>query len=729
MADRASEFATAGVMPVGSPLTQIRREDVTFTEGNKAPAVYTDDATATLVWDNYNEARNYIENNAWLLEWQETDILYQDPTPDRFQRVQPGRPARLSQFLVAKFTRTEARAVKRALFAEQAPFFLRPVGKETEEQIDAWSAVIAALLKRMKFTYHGGLQINTQTLQGTGVGKVFWDEQTYTKKTRKRKNPPPVAELPAGGQQEIPTRETDEFEEVEKEVTESWPRYEYRRLGTSLFDPKWCTPDQPDESAGYVIDVDYVYLSDLQQMRQMDCYKNIPSEETLIRYFFYRASGSAPVGSSMEDSSTAQGSMVTHAEGRNRQTNKTPAAIPLMLIEQRDIEGGTKTILCYDGQKLTIRNDNDGYRSLLHPTCTWWPIDNSGYGMGIGRISGWAQRLKKGVLNEAVKMVAYPMNAPILVRRGENAPTQNVVNRHGGFWQVDCMPNEDVNKAVGFMKMPDVPNDAWKMIQLAQEDGEALTGANSALQQGNAPGPGSSVTRTAAGVNRVAGQSDQSVADPVDSFADGVIVPVVEYLIHCVKTKMPLEELRSMLSVKHAAVIEKAIDEEQFLNCEFEVTVLAGQKLAAKAGIQQLIPLFLQIIQQPQLLQFLHEKGETIDFATIMDLMMQVSELMEQPDIFVQLTPEQKQTMQQMQPGPQKVAGALAVEQQKGANTTAAIHTKGDVDLANKAAEIAMQHEADMKAQKTELDLAEGRVERGADEAEIRGGLPDQLAQ
>lgn len=716
-------------MPVGSPLNQIRREQVEFTEGDAAPPVYDDDAVATLVWDNYNEARNYLENNAWLLDWQETDILYQDPTPDRFQRVQQGRPARLSQFLVAKFTRTEARAVKRALFAEQVPFFLRPVGKETQQQVDAWTALIAALLKRMKFSYHAGLLINTQTLQGTGVGKMWWDERTVTKKGRKRKNLPAQSTMPDGSMQEVPTKESDEFEDVSEEVTESWPRFEYRRLGTSLFDPKWCTPDCPDESAGYVVDVDYVYLGDLMQMRQLDCYKNIPSEETLIKFFFWKAEGSAPVGSSIEDSFTAQGSMVTHAEGRNRQTNRTPAQIPLLLLEMRTIDGDTMTVLCYDGQKLTIRNDNDGIRSLLHPTATWWPIDNCGYGMGVGKISGWAQRLKKGVLNEAVKMVAYPMNAPILTRRGENAPTQNVINRMGGFWQVDCAPNEDVNKAVGFMKMPEVPPDAWKMIELAQHDGENLTGANSALQQGNAPGPGSSVTRTAAGVNRVAGQSDQSVADPVDSFADGVIVPLVVFLIQCVKTKMPLAEIRQILSVKHAAAITSAIDLDQFLNCEFEVTVLAGQKLAAKAGIQQLIPLFLQIIQQPQLMEYQHQIGQTINYATIMDLMMQVSELMDQPDIFIPMTPAQKEAMAQNNPGAQKVQGALAVEQARGQSKQAEIQTQGEVDMAKEAAKIGMEHVAEQHARQSELELAEGRVNRGVDESELRTGLPDMLAQ
>lgn len=702
----------------------IRKEQVQTTEGDAAPPIFEDDAVATLVWDNYNEARNYVENNAWLLNWQETDILYQDPTPDQFQRVQQGRPPRLSQFLVAKFTRTEARAVKRALFAEQIPFLLRPVGKETQEQVEAWTAAIWALMKRMKFPYYSGLVINTQTLQGSAIAKLAYRQKTVLKKTRRRKDPAPSVTLPTGSE-EIPTKESDEFEVVEQEVTQSWPIFEYRRLGTTLFDPKWCTPDDPDESAGYVIDIDYVNFGDLAQMRKLDCYKNIPDEETLKNYFFVKGEGSAPVGSQIEDSFTAQGSMVTHAEGRNRQTDHNPLKQPLMMLEMREIDGSTKTILCFDGRKLTIRNDNDGVRSLLHPTCTWWPIDNCGYGMGIGRIAGWAQRLKKGLLNETVKMIAFGFNSPILTRRGSDAPTQNVLNRFGGFFQTDAGPNEDVNKAFGFMKLPEIPAEAWKLAEQAQRDGENLTGASPQMQMGNTGQPGSSVTRTATGVQRAAGMSDQNVADPVDSFADGIIVPTVTFIIECIKERVPLEELREILSVKHAAVLSEAIKEDQFMNCEFEVTVLAGQKLAAKQGIQNLIPAFLQIIQQPQLLQFLHQKGETINFANIMKLFMDVSELTDQPDIFVPLSPEEKQSVQQAQPGAQKTAGAVAVEQVKGQNQQEAIHTKGQVDLANKAAEIAMEHTAGS----VPLERAEGLNERDADERFLNNGLPDTMQE
>ena len=715
-----STEATTEVMPIGNRIgDRILPQQVKTTEGNAAPPEYDEDAAATIVWENFQIARNYVEQNAWLLEWQETDLLYQSPTPNRFVKIEQGRPPRVSRFLVAKNARTMARAVKRALFAQQYPFLLRPSGKTTQPQTDAWSALIGKLLKRMKFAYYCGLLIDSQVLQGTGLGKIGVEEKTVVRKSRRRKRPPEMVEQADGSKQEINTVETDEFEIIRKEVKESWPFFEYRRLGTTLFDPKWCTPDRPDESAGYVIDVDFVYYSDLQEMRKLSCYKNIPNDKVLKQWLFNRQEGSAQSGTQVEENMTAQGSQVAHAESRNRQTDKDPLKQPIMLIEQWDTRT-VKTILEYEGRKLLIRDETHDYEASMHLSATWWPIENCGYGIGIGRLNGADQRINQGIINESLKMIAYPFNAPLVIARGQNAPTQNVITRMGGLWQVDLPPGGDLRKTMGFLEMPPVPPDAWKMLELSQRGGEEMSGANSPFQQGNLPGPGSSAARTATGANRIAGMSDQSVADPVESVVTGVVIPTIEFLIRYVREKMPLSEIRDILSSEHAAVIENALAEESFLDATFEVDVLAGQKLMARGAIQQLIPFFLQLAQQPQLLEYLHQRGETIDFKEIMDLLLEVSELMQQPGIFRKLTPEEMQTVKSMNPGAQRVQQALTVEQMKGQNKLQAIAAEGEVDRANQAAKVVMDH----AASGIPLSRASGLVQRSTDEQILRNGLP-----
>jgi hypothetical protein len=58
----------SAIMPVGSPMNlPIRAEEVRTTEGNERPAIFTEDATANLVWNDYLRAKAYVEseNTAW----------------------------------------------------------------------------------------------------------------------------------------------------------------------------------------------------------------------------------------------------------------------------------------------------------------------------------------------------------------------------------------------------------------------------------------------------------------------------------------------------------------------------------------------------------------------------------------------------------------------------------------------------------------------------------------
>lgn len=706
-------------MPVGNNIElPIRSEDVHTTPGGAQPIAFSWDAAATIVWQNYQEARNYVENYSWLMEWQHTDILYQSPSLDRYPRADNTKPASISRFLVAKNTNTMSRKVKRAIFAQQNPFFLRPKGKATDRMTSAWTAIIAALLKRMKFPYFCKLLIDCQTLQGTGMCKWGVEERTVTKYHRKRKGKPVKVNLPATGPKSVPSVEADQWDTVKTEVTETWPFFEYRRLGTTLFDPKWNTPNHPEECA-YAIDIDYVTFEDLAQMRKLECYENIPSEEVLKAYFFQQPVSAAPQGTQIEDNFSAQGSSVTHAAGRNQQTDHNPLAKPLLFLEQWTNDK-VMAVLVFDDRKLCIRNEDHEMPRMPHGSANWWSIDSCGFGIGVGRLNGPDQRVNQGVLNASLRMIAYPMNAPIVYARGENAPTQNVIQRLGGFFPVD-LPNgvTDVLRAIGFLPMPEVPADAWKMLQYSMQSAEDTSGANSTFAQGNLGGPGSSAARTATGAGRIAQMVDENIADPVDAVAEGVIVPVIEFLMWVVKERMPTSEIRQILSASDAKIILEIEEEEQFLNCEFEVDVLAGQKLQAKAGIQQLIPIFLQILQQPQLLEYLHQRGETVDFGVILNLMLEVSELVGQEDIIRPLTQDEMKIVSQLNPNAQRGQTAVNVEALKGKNKLAAIGAQGQTDLANKAAEIAMQKTADG----IEYDRAEGLLERSQDEKFLASGV------
>jgi hypothetical protein len=715
---------TGDGLPLGNNLSlPIQKKQVELGRGGAKGNVYDDEAMATIIWQDYQRSIAWIDTNSWLAEWQYSDYLYQSPNYDRDWRV-ANRPARISRFLVAKNRNTMSNQVRRGIFGESSPTILEPRGKLAENPnaetiLNAWQEMFDVLDAHADFEYMMSLAIECQVLQGTMICVPGWEEKTVIKKTRRRKTPPVKIDMPAGPPRIVNTWESDNFTVKEDPVKECWPTFEYRRLGTTVYAETWRTPNRPDLTGCYRIDIDYVTLQDLQQMRDLDCYKDIPDDENLKTFFFETSPhGDAQQGSMVAQNMNSQSTIVLHAAGEQTNVSTDPALKPIMKIS-RWTDKHVGEMLYYQGRRKVIRNENHGLGShALGYSATWWNIDNSGYGLGQGRLNAGDQRIEQGMLNEGLKMIAFPLNSPVLYDRSAgNAPTQNTITGLGTWLGVETGPSHDVNKAVGFMKMPEIPREVWQFLDMAKRGGENLVGADSIAMQGNVNTPGSSAMRTATGVQRAGGKADENISDPIFHL-ETVIKRWRQFQWDRVLEDMPIAQIRQILSRRFGQAIVDQIDAEEFLNADFEIKVLAGQKLAAKAAILQLIPFLLQIVQQPQLMQWLHEKGWTVNFKGIEDIFQRMSELESWQDIFVPLSPQEKQMVQQMNAGAQRTQSQMAVEQQRGKNKMAETQLKGQQDMQQLITEKAIE-----KIGPDELAMAEGRLQRNADMQALQQGI------
>lgn len=691
------------------------KSDVT-TDGSKPP-VWTDSAAAAIVWQDYNRARMYVENQAFMAQWEDNDLLYQSP----YLGEDDDGNAQVSRFGVNNQTNTMADAVRAGLFSQKPFIFMRPRGKTTQVMVDAWMALLDVLFDRMKFRYWSGLGIDSQGLHGTGIWKGGWSTKKRIKYIRRRKIAEPLIDQPVGEPLKVPTKESDVFETVPKEVTESYPWIESRMIGTTLFDPGWRTPNDPS-LCKYVVDVDYPTWTDLNGwMRETGLYE-IPTTEELTEFFFYKQNIGAEQGSSVEQSFSDEGSAVMHAEDRSTATTIDPLDQPIMLVEH-STETHIKAILHINGRELIIRNSPNELGRIPHFTANWRSILNCGYGIGCGRLAGGDQRLEQGVLNHSLNLLAYQLSPAILIAMGTNAPTGNREVRAGGFFEVQPL-GDDVRKAMAVMEMPEVPSQAWDMIKYAQESSQTATGADAQFMQGNLGGPGSSAARTATGAGAISAKANGRIQTPVENIEMGLIVPYTNMLIDMVKMKMPAAEIREILTSRLSDAIMKQIDIDSFLDAEMTVEVLAGAKLAAKAAMAAQLPYLMQIFQQPQLLEQLHAEGKTVDLQVILDVLFAVSEFRNEKDIIRDLTPTEMQAVQSSNAGQQKTQSAIAVEQVKGANALA----KSDRDAENKLGTTVAEQALQKTGEGIPLAHASGLVMRDGDEQVLRGQSSPVLA-
>lgn len=727
--DRAAAPGGDG-MPLGNELTpNIAASQVILSEDGSEEPELDDDAVATTVWYDFQYAMAYVDTNSWLAEWQYIDYLYQSPNYDRDYRAQGNRPARISRFNVAKNSNTLSTQIRRGVFADGAPFELEATGifaglDDVETYLDAITQIFTVLDQRAELEYNMELFIDSMVLQGTAIAIPVWETKPVVHRTREPKVPPVPIKMPDGSTKMVHTLESDDYKTVCETYIESWPYFEYRRLGTSLFDPKWRTPNRPDLSAGYRVDVDYVTMMDLQQMRQLTCYKDIPNNEELKRYFLNSPQGDAQQGTQTAQALTTLNTTVLHAEGPNRDTSHNPFEKPIMKIA-RWSPTWVYEELVYPGAKKVIRKEKHGLDTYaLGMSATWWNIENSGYGMGVGRINAGDQRMDQGVLNEVLKMIGYWTNAPLMYNNADgNAPTQNVVMGLGTLWGINAGAGGDVRKALAYAPKPDIPTQAFEIYQMGLQGGAQVVGADSTVMQGNVGGEGSTALRTAAGVNRIGGKADENIATPVQHL-EYVLVRWYEFLWKMVTEVMPVTEIRRILSKKYADAIVNLIDSKILLNATFNIKILAGQKLAARAAIAQIIPFLLQLVQQPQLLQFMHEKGWTVNFLGIERIFLRVSELKGAEDIIVKLTPQEQQQVQQMNPNAMKAQILQLVEKLKGQNRIQAEQEKGRQAQQTAVVKAAADKAVEATSGDDELGLAEGRLQRNTDMTELQQGVP-----
>ena len=452
MAEETKSFATdaraarttGDGLPIGNELTPMIGESQVRlgTEGAELPEL-DDDAAATIVWYDFNYAMSWLDTNAWLAEFQYNDYMYQSPNYDRDWRNQGNREARISRFIVAKNANTLSTQIRRGIFADGAPFELEATGvfaglDDVETYLDAITQIFTVLDQRAELEYNMELFIDSQVLQGTGLAVPVWETKPVVHRTREPKTPPIEVKLPLGGSRKVHTMASDDWKTVEETYEESWPYFDFRRLGTSIYDPGWRTPNRPDLSAGYRVDYDRVTFSDLVRLRESGLYKDIPDDEELKTYFLNNPNGDATQGTRTAEDMSTLNSAVLHAESESRDTSKNPFARPQVLLSRWD-QTWVYVLWVYPGGKKIIRKAKHNLdEHALGYSATWWNVSNSGYGVGVGRVNSGDQRMEQGLLNTVLRQLGYWANAPILYNTADgNAPTQNVVMGLGTFWGVN----------------------------------------------------------------------------------------------------------------------------------------------------------------------------------------------------------------------------------------------------------------------------------------------------
>jgi hypothetical protein len=660
------------------------------------PAKYTDEAVLSIVVKDFQRASTWMENRRWPLSWSEADLLYQSPRTLNFFENSSVTRANVPRFTVARQTQSMAAAIANAIFSDPIPFELRPRPAAHQNTARAWKELIAEILDDIDFEQECQYGIQGMVLQGTVVFKIGFETYTKVETHYRRKNTPPSVPMPIGPPLTMYTEESDEFEAYEIEVTHNRPTFEKMELGRVFPDPTWRKPNQIWK-APWIVQVHYVNYDDLQKLRDNKDY-DIPSDEQLRAVFVNEVE--TPDSIPPTDQAMTSNITVHHAEREDFEWSEDPLMRPMQILEWWS-DHQVRAVL---QKKVVIRN---GTHNLGHPpylSANYWDIDNAGWGIGIGRISGSDQRVEQGLTNAALDIIAFAVQPEYAVSRGANVPTQDLRRRLGGIRVVDG----DARGAISLVQQPEVPPSVWAAIQAVVSTAETTTGADQATVQGTLPARGSSMGRSGTGAGLIGQASSARLQAPVDRFINGVFLPFIEFVYKMVKERMPISEIREVLGDR---VPDLQVDFADFLEQHVKFDTLAGTNLVAKNRMAQTLPFLLEIFTNQAIIGQLSETGYKVDLNELVRMCLDMAEWKNYSDLVIKMTPEELQTMQQQKAAAMQANSQQALQEQKQQNAL----QMEDKKIAGRIAvnTIKKTHQA---AVDTPIDRAASFAERVADE-------------
>ena len=678
-------------------------QDITTDPSNPAiPPKYTDPAVLSIVVQDFERSKAWLDDRRWPLQWTETDILYQSPRSLSVFEGSSVTRSNVSRFAVAKQVNSLAPAISGAIFSDATPFEIRPRPSGHQDTARAWTELISELLEQINFKQEASYGIQQMVNQGTVIFKTGWETETRMESHYVRKQAPQQVNMPFGSPMTVFTEESDEFEVKEVEVTRNRPIWEKCELGEIFVDPKWRSPNRIWK-ANFIVHRMWLNYDDLTRLRDNPDY-DIPPDDVLRAIFNNEGTEQTKPDDGTAESLQANTS-VHHAQQPDEDTSEDPLMKPMQVLEWWSSTDCRVTLQ----EKCVIRNGLHKLPEKPFFSANYWDIENAGYGMGVGRIAGADQRVEQGTLNAILDILAFAVQPEYAIARGANVPTQDQRRRLGGIRLVD---GGDASKAISLVPQPQVPADAWRAIQAVVGSSESATGADQASVQGSLPGRGSSVGRSGTGAGMLAAASAGRLQSPVERFIDGVFLPFLKFLFQMVKERMPIAEIRDIIGKRTDDLV---VDFGDFMSTDVKFDTLAGTRLAARNRMAQALPFLLEVFGNQALIQQMAEIGWKVNVMELVKMVLDMSEWKNQNDLVVPMTDQEKQQMAAQNPAAIKAQADSAQIQQKHQN---------DMELEDKkiSGRIAAQSVKDTAGKLIEspLDRASSFAQRTADEREIQ---------
>src|SRR6266481_4386550 len=609
--------------------------------------LYEDAPGLKLVLQDCIRAENFESSKSWVLSWISSNTLYQAPFTARYWEGTMTERANVPLFTVAHAVNALTPQIVNGLFYDNPPFMTQNRPGTKKAVADAIGDLLAYQLEDISFKEEIRLGTINALLFGTSIWKWGWETFTKERKIYKRKNHSTNVTV---GNANVTIHPDDD--DIDEEIVEEYidrPTFEHIiSMRHVLIDPGLQVPDI--RKAKYVIHRMYLTWNDLDKLRERPGF-TIPSRMDLLELFL---PPQEPVEQAQQENMMRNPLWDARSALRYEEATIDPFDQPLEVLERWTNDSYIVVL----NKKLVICNDNNPYGIIPFLSVGWWDVPEAFWSLGLGKVIGPEQRLQQGITNTWIDQATLNLNGVYIRVKGKSVPTQNIRISPGKIVEVDAKGDFEP-----LARQPAVP-EAGEHLTLSQNRVEQFAALGESATGFAGSSGHSNLARTAAGANLLSGGQGNRISDFVEKLATQVIVPFLYAAHELNRSLLPTSTIKYILSDElQNAYMKGQNDIVEILNAGVRFNISAGAKLQARKNMAQALPIMIQFITNQQTENQLAIQKKKVDIVEVLRMLFEVSDWKNFSDVIIDMSPEDDQRWQQMQPGAQVAAKARAQSQ------------------------------------------------------------------
>ncbi len=581
---------------------------------------------------NFEHAENYVRlNHAW--RWGNADELYLGWMQQKYWEGTKIPRSSLPVYLTFEHIESALPQDIQALFGEPQWFDMRPYPVTTAQE----SAAIHELLLAQNRGLNNGTGIReifrktckSARLYGNGIIYQGWKRGTEQKLVTIDQLVPErqTLNIPGFGAIPVPTgKMLRQVQHVPQSIEINEPILEYVSLRDFFIDPN-CPSPLPWE-ANYCIRRKLVPIKLIAQLSGQPGF-NIPDLPFLL---------AMAIGKEHSQSDQAR-----HVGEAMRDATYNPTDDYSVSGEDKRIEvleyWTSDRLVWLIGRKYVAYNVPNPYGWIPFLNISYADVLDRFYALGMTDILEPEQRLQQSIINARVDELSLMIHPPAKKRRGVPILLSQLRRRPGLVAEM-----EDPETDLIWEEPRNVTAQAYVEVAASEQRSQRRDGITEMGAMGT-PGAGSSINRTATGINTLAGATKFRIGYFIENVQENVIVPM---LVHQLELNQRFNTQKDIVEVLGQEGQAIQLSSDSLMRAKIRFEMRAANKATSRSAVMQILPLLIQSALNPEMQRQLAAIGLTMDANNIMNVAMDSVGRGDLKNLLLRkLTPQEIQMMQQ----------------------------------------------------------------------------------